>query len=277
MNDQLDSIQINSPLFAKSRTPEVPATGAGGVSNRVGYLPKPPSGAKPPKKDDEEDDGYFRRNRVPLIVGAVVLGGLIWGFLQMPKGDSGPAKKKPETVVKITSLPPPPPPPPPKVIPPPPPKMEKKIEQPPMEKTPENKPKPSDEPPKGLGTSIKGSGPGMGLGSGRGLGGVIGGTGNGDGSARLASLYAGKAGTRIEQELRTHRKTRTASLRVEVRIWPDSTGKITKVALAGTTGDASLDEAIKSEILMGLQIQEPPPQGMKMPIVLRLNARRPSK
>ncbi len=272
MNEQLESIPFQSAVLTKSRPSDLAGDGQRATNNRVGYLPKSPNSSKPPKRDDEEDDGYFRRNRVALAIGALVVGGLAWGYFHMPSGESAPVKKK-ETVVMI-QIPPPPPPPPKKDIPPP--KVEKKVETTPVEK-PVEKPKPADEPPKGLGTSVKGSGPGSGLGDGRGLQGVIGGTGNGDGRGGLAKAYGGKAGAKIAEALRNHRKTRTASLNVKVKIWPDSTGRITQAELVGTTGDSVMDDTIKKEILTGLQIQEPPPAGIHMPIVLALNARRPGQ
>jgi periplasmic protein TonB len=37
-----------------------------------------------------------------------------------------------------------------------------------------------------------------------------------------------------------------------------------------------MDEAIKTEVLTGLQLQQPPPPDMPMPMLLRLTARRPN-
>jgi len=45
--------------------------------------------------------------------------------------------------------------------------------------------------------------------------------------------------------------------------------------LGGSTGDAALDRTIIDEVLTGLQIPQPPPDDMKMPIVMRVTARRP--
>jgi hypothetical protein len=142
---------------------------------------------------------------------------------------------------------------------------------------PEQKPqeKPKDEPP-ALGTNIKGDGPsdGFGLGS-SGNGGFLGGGGKKGGSRW--GWYAGQVQAKIGDALRGNRKTRSASISgVQIRIWPDATGRITRAQLSGSTGDPSVDEAIKSEVLTGLQLQEPPPAGMPSPIVLRLSARRPN-
>lgn len=147
---------------------------------------------------------------------------------------------------------------------------------------PEAKPedKPKDEPPKPkdepgpIGTNVKGNGPadGFGLGGGNGLGGS--GRGGG-GTGSKWGWYAGQVQGKISEALRNNRKTRAIAIRVDVRIWPDQTGRVTRAQLASSTGDAAVDAAIRDEILTGLQLQEPPPAGLPTPIVLRLTARRP--
>jgi len=140
------------------------------------------------------------------------------------------------------------------------------------------KPEPVKAPePAPLGTNLKGDGPGMaGLGTGSGLGGgVFGGSGGSKGGSRFG-WYAGQVQSRIAEALRKHPKTKNSTLRVDVRIWPDATGRITRAQLASTTGDRALDDAVQNGVLNGLQLQEPPPVGMKLPIVLRMTARRPN-
>ena len=140
-----------------------------------------------------------------------------------------------------------------------------------------NEPKPVEKPapPAPIGTGIKGDGPGdaFGLGSSDGNGG-IGGAGNYSGGKW--GWYASEVQVRIAEALRQNTHTKNASLRVEVRIWPDSTGRVVRAQLVDSTGDEAVDNAIKNEILTGLQLQEAPPQGMPTPIVLRLTARRPN-
>jgi hypothetical protein len=41
-----------------------------------------------------------------------------------------------------------------------------------------------------------------------------------------------------------------------------------------STGDGKLDSALRDEVLQGLQLPEPPPADMPMPINLRLTARK---
>jgi TonB family protein len=65
-------------------------------------------------------------------------------------------------------------------------------------------------------------------------------------------------------------------MRVEAQVWLDASGKITRATLDRSTGDATLDETLKNEVLPGIQLAEPPPKGMRMPIPLRLTARRPN-
>ena len=148
------------------------------------------------------------------------------------------------------------------------------------ETAPEDKPVAKPEPvkapddPAPLGTNIKGDGPGSGLANGPGGSGNTLGTGPGGKGGSRFGWYAGQVQAKIAEALRNNPKTKSATMRIEVRIWPDSTGRITRAQLAGSTGDAGLDSAIQNNILTGLQLQEPPPSGMHFPIVLRLTATR---
>jgi protein TonB len=241
------------------------------------HTPRPAGTPRPPRPDeDEPEDGFFKRFRIPLIIGAVVLGGLAYAFSGKSPEKKAPVKAAPPQTVMIKPIPPPPPPPPPKVQPPPPKQEEKKIDQVPEEKPeakPEPaKPKPVDEPAP-LGTGLVGKGPGMsGLGrSGNGGGG----NGTGGGSGDLFNWYAGQAARPVTDALRNHPRTKTASMSVVASIWVDGTGRIERARLLGSTGDAATDTAIQNEVLPGVRLSEAPPAGMKMPIKLRLNARRP--
>lgn len=151
------------------------------------------------------------------------------------------------------------------------------MEEAPAEK-PESKPKapepkPKADEPEALGTGLVGKEPGMsGLGrSGNGGGGN--GSGRG-GSGDLFAWYAGQAVSPITQALRSNSKTRSATMSVVAHIWVDNSGKITRGQLQGSSGDPAVDEVIRNEILPGVRLSEGPPVGMKMPIKLRLNARR---
>lgn len=149
----------------------------------------------------------------------------------------------------------------------------------------EDEPKPEEAPPDeppatpDLSTGIVGNGPadGFGLGGpGGGRGGNgLGGTGRRGGGSKYG-WYAAQVQTRIAEALRNNRQTSRADVRLEVRIWPDDTGRITRARLARSTGDSSLDQVIENEVLTGLRLSEPPPADMPRPITLRITARRPN-
>lgn len=227
-------------------------------------------------EEEEIEDSFFKRYRVAIIAGTVVLAGLV-GYFVFGKRDDAP--KRTSTVSMVSIMPPPPPPPTPPPTPPPPtppppeeqPKEEEfQAEEKPVDEKPEP-PKPEEPPP--LGTNIKGNGnpDGFGL-SGNGNGGGLG--GGGKGGTRFG-WYAGQVQGKIAEALRNNRKTKSASMNIKIRVWPDSSGRITRVTLEGSTGDPKVDAAIKNEILNGLQLQ-PPPQDMPLPIVMRVNAKRPN-
>jgi hypothetical protein len=90
-------------------------------------------------------------------------------------------------------------------------------------------------------------------------------------------LYAARVQSRIEEALLQNNKTGAALISgVVIRIWVDNTARITRAQLVGTLGDPSLDSAITNEVLTGLQLKEPPPADMPMPIVVRVTTHRPS-
>ena len=88
--------------------------------------------------------------------------------------------------------------------------------------------------------------------------------------------YAAQMQNKIADALRQNASIRKSRMTAEVRIWADSNGRITRVTLVKSTGDATLDNALKSEALTGLQLTEAPPKDMPMPITLSLSARRPN-
>ncbi len=217
--------------------------------------------------DDQPEpppQNFFKRFRIAIVVTAV----LIAGIVVVAKLASSGASSKHDTLTLVSIAPPPPQ---PVMTPPPPPPQqeEQKIEEPMIKEDQPKEAPPKDEPP--LGTGIKGDGTGdnYGLGDKAGNGRI----GGGDGSKW--GWYASKVQSRIQQALQQNRKTRTASMSVNIRVWSDPTGRISRAQLAGSTGDLSLDSALRDEVLAGLQLPEPPPAGMPAPITLHVTARRP--
>lgn len=211
-----------------------------------------------------------------LVGGLLAVGGaltvVIVAVLSQPSGNS----RKGQELQMVKILTPPPPPPPQPKLPEPPPEQ-KMIEQDPVandEPKPDNTPK--EAAPAGLATGIKGDGTADGFGLG---GGGTGGGGRIGGTNRPASRwgwYAARVQTAVGEALRQDPKARLAAYRIEIRLWADGGGRVTRAGLRGTTGDPSLDEEIKSRVLTGMVLPEPPPQGMPMPIVLRISAVRPT-
>ncbi len=233
--------------------------------------------------------GFWRRHRLQIAIAGVALAmaaGLAWLMLA---GDNSPPPRQVRELQIINVTPPPPPPPPPPQQQPPP--QQKMIEQPKMV-TPEVKPpdKPDDKPldkpkaadkddappPGPLALDAKADGPGdvFGLGGKPGGRGLLGG-GDGGGGSRWG-WYATQVQNAIEDAIHANPKTRVAVMQIEVRLWADQGGHITRVQLAGTTGDPEIDAALRNDVLPALTLSQPPPQDMPMPIVARITARRPN-
>ncbi len=225
--------------------------------------------------DEEDEPNFFQRHRaLSAVLGVVVLGGIVMGAMKLGRHEEGPRRSQNVTMVNL----PPPPPPPPKIEPPPPqetPPEQKMIEQAPIDEPEE---KPQDEPPPApdLSTGLKGDGPpdGFGLSGSGGAGSRFGGNGGRRGSKW--GWYAGQVQSRIQEAVRNNRSTRKADMQIMARIWVDPTGRVNRVEVDGKSGDPAADAALRNEVLRGLQLQEPPPKGMPMPINLRIKARRPN-
>jgi len=192
---------------------------------------------------------------------------------------AGPSKKKPPSVVSVMPVLPPPPPPPPQPTPPPPDPVEPPPDAPEFveEQAPESPPDPAPAPdePAPMGSNIQGDGAPDPFGLvGRGGGGMIGGRGKGGGGSQFG-WYAGRVQSAVTSALRNHRSTRSAQLTVKARIWVDAGGRVTRASIEGSSGNPVVDKAIEQDILSGLQLPEPPPDGMPMPIVMRISAARP--
>jgi periplasmic protein TonB len=215
-----------------------------------------------------------------LTVIALLFAGAAYLFLG---GDNMPPPRQVReiTIVNITP-PPPPPPPPPQQMP-----EQKMIEQPKMaepeikQDKPIEKPKDepakdakNDEPPGPLALDAKAVGPGDLFN----LAGKPGGSpyGGGGGGGSRWGWYASIVQSQIETALRANSRTSKAVLQLQVRLWADGTGRINRVQLVSSTGDAELDQIIRDDVLGSLTLREPPPKDMPMPMVTRVTARRPS-
>jgi outer membrane biosynthesis protein TonB len=212
---------------------------------------------------------------IGILLGIVALGGVA-SFLM---SDAAPRRKAPPKEQNVTILLPPPP----IVTPPPPPPP--KVEPPPQEenKMVEQEPVPNDEPPPEAapeappaddfgGGNPNGNGPPTGTAGGNGK---PGGTGRIGGGSKYG-WYAAKVQSTITDALRSNASTRSAVLSLQVRLWADADGRITRATLVGSSGNPATDAAIKNQVLTGLQLPQAPPAGLPMPITLRITARKPA-
>jgi len=144
-----------------------------------------------------------------------------------------------------------------------------------VEQTPPkpNEPKPSNvtHAPGPAGPKATGPASDDGLGGGSGGDGSIG----GDGGGSRFGWYAGKIQDAVHQALSQNNQTSHASIHhLRVRIWIDSSGKVTRATISGSSGDPAVDNALKNEALVGVRLAEPPPSDMPMPVVMNIDEQR---
>jgi len=220
--------------------------------------------------DLEEEKSAFQKYRLPVIAGIILATGISFVAKSLSGRQAAPPPK--QEMMVVTTLPQPTPPPPIATPPPPPPMEEKKQDMVVEEKVEDAPPDPTPQ----VETALKGSGnTGMVLKSGNSSG-IFAQRSAANAEAARRSAYAGKVKSRIQQALESNPRTRKAGMTIEVRVWPDVTGRITRAKLNNTTGDSALDAIIRDEILTGIQMSEPPPEGMPTPIIMRITARRPN-
>jgi outer membrane biosynthesis protein TonB len=219
------------------------------------------------------------RNSLLRYGAALVVIAMLFGaaFLFVGHDDMPPPRQVRELAI-VNILPPPPPPPPPP--------EQKMIEQPKMaepefkEEKPLDKPKDEPikdaknaEPPGPLSLDAKPVGPGDLFN----LGGKPGGNpyGGGGGGSRWG-WYSSIVSTQMQAALLANPRTRNLVAQMQVRVWADSSGRVSRIQLTPSTGDAELDTFIRNDVLGSLTLREPPPKDMPMPVVTRVTARRPS-
>ncbi|MDP2031641.1 MAG: energy transducer TonB [Thiobacillus sp.] len=180
---------------------------------------------------------------------------------------------KPMKLQQITLMrPPPPPPKPPEEKPPEPEvKEEVKLDQP----TPE--PQPADAPPPGadLGVDAEGSsdGDGFGLVGKKGAGDLIGSGGGTNPWGRYDALLNEAVSGAFQQALARDKTLKGKNYKVMVKVWIDSSGKVTRSALVDSTGDARADEVLKEALNNMRALRDVPPAEMPQPVKIRVTSR----
>lgn len=242
---------------------------------------RPPQAAGP-RAGQSSTEGQTERSAVmrygaALAIIAVLAGGALYFFAGH---DDMPPPRQVRELTVVNIVPPPPPP------PAPPPPEQKMIEQPKMaepefkEDRPVDQPRDepvkdakTDEPPGPLSLDAKATGPGDLFNLGSKVGGSPYGRGGGGGSRW--GWYGSIVTAQATAALQANPRTRGMTTQIQVRLWADATGRITRVQLSPSTGDAALDAVIRDEVLGRLTLREPPPRDMPMPLVTRVTAHRP--
>ncbi len=177
--------------------------------------------------------------------------------------------KKQVQQITVLQPPPPPPPPPPEQKPPEPEIKEEKIEQP---EEPEPEPEQAEEPPPGdnLGVDAEGGAgsDSFGLVGKKGGHGLIGGGGN-------AIVYYGQ---QIQRQLadalqrNLSDKARSQKFSAIASVWIAADGRVTRAELSGSSGQADVDDALKSA-LAGMRLTlKAPPENMPQPLKIRIRS-----
>jgi len=255
-----------------------PVVAPAAKSNEVSPPAAPARSPKSPRppQDEEEEPGFLKRHAVKLGIATVVIAGAVYAFSGPSKPHTVSAPRKAAVPINVEIAPPP-------VTPPPPPKVEPPKEQPKEEMEEETAPvedAPPEEAPADDAPAVTSNGPAgtdnFGLTKGK-VGGGNGKSGSGLSSRTKYGYYAGQVQSTISSAIKRNSKTKSSTMTITARIWADETGRVTRATLNGSSGDPAVDAALRDEVLTGLQLQSPPPEGMKMPINLKLTARAPQR
>jgi periplasmic protein TonB len=205
---------------------------------------------------------------LPALIGVFVTataGGAAVYFISQFMESPPPQPKKVIQQVRLIR----PPPPPPKVEEPPPPEVEEeKVDVPEPEPAPES---PSDQPPPGdlLGLDADGvaGADGFGLAARRGGRDLL-----ATGGDRFA-WYAGMLKEDLISFLAEHRDIRSRAYSVNVRLWLDGKGAVTRVSLTSSTGDKNLDRELEALLGSMERVAEAPPADLPQPVQVRIVSR----
>ncbi|NIF73590.1 TonB family protein [Burkholderia sp. Ap-962] len=217
-----------------------------------------------------------RRFVKPVVIALVAAGlvALIWHFASDTAGVKRAAAPQVTTVIP---LPPPPPPPPPKQ----PEKVKEEVKTPVDKPTiapkPAEAPKPSDNQPKQMtmNAPAQAGTDSFGIGAGDGSGMVGGGGGGRFGNASYAQymVYALQRVIEADKGVQEAGGTRFAG---SLNLWMDPSGRITKVAIAQSTGDARIDAAVVAAVESLGKVDEAPPPATSYPVTVKLQGRKPA-
>nr|WP_069224789.1 energy transducer TonB [Burkholderia vietnamiensis] len=211
---------------------------------------------------------------VAIALALAALAALIWHFA----GDTAGVKRASAPQVTTVIPLPPPPPPPPKQPPPEKVKDEVKtpVERPTIAPKPSEAPKPSDDQPKQMtmNAPAQAGTDSFNIGAGDGSG-MVGSGGGKFGNASYAQYMVYVLQRAIEQD-KGVQEAGGARFAGSLNLWMDASGRITKVTIAQSTGDAKIDAAVLAAVESLGRVDEAPPPATAYPVLVRLQGRKPA-
>ncbi|KWF72260.1 MULTISPECIES: energy transducer TonB family protein [Burkholderia cepacia complex] len=222
---------------------------------------------------DKGPGRYVKPVVIALVAAAIAA--LIWHFA----GDTAGVKRASAPQV-TTVIPLPPPPPPPKQKPPPEKVKEEvktPVDKPTVAPKPSEAPKPSDNQPKQMtmNAPAQAGTDSFNIGAGDGSGMVGSGGGGRFGNASYAQYMVYVLQRAIEQD-KGVQEAGGARFAGSLNLWMDPSGRITKVTIAQSTGDAKIDAAVVAAVESLGRVDEAPPPATAYPVLVRLQGRKPA-
>lgn len=215
-----------------------------------------------------------------VVLGAAALAvllGLVWYLL----ADTASQKRQVADAPMLMLPPPPPPPPEPEKLPEPEPEpLKPQVVEPEITPVEPLEPPKDDAPPsptQDLGDPVTINGDAQagtdafGIGAGRGGGSTGGAGGGGLGSAS----YFRYVGTLLSRELARHPRTRHLAFDdIQIDLWLDAAGRVTRVQRVKGTGAETADEAVLAMVRELGRIDEAPPASQRMPLRISMKGQR---
>lgn len=223
---------------------------------------------------DKGPGRYVKPVVIALVVAAIAA--LIWHFASDTAGVKRASAPQVTTVIPL-----PPPPPPPKQKPPPEKVKEEvktPVDKPTVAPKPSEAPKPSDNQPKQMtmNAPAQAGTDSFNIGAGDGSGMVGSGGGGGRfGNASYAQYMVYVLQRAIEQD-KGVQDAGGARFAGSLNLWMDPSGRITKVTIAQSTGDAKIDAAVVAAVESLGRVDEAPPPATAYPVLVRLQGRKPA-
>ena len=182
---------------------------------------------------------------------------------------TGPMQKMKVQQITLVRPPPPPPPPPEQKPPEPEIKDEVKVDQP--DPTPEPQPAEAAPAPLNVGDGAEG---GLDVGGTRGAP-TLPGSGGGQGNpwAWYDAILNDAVNSAFQNALSREKALKDKNYRVIVKVWLDSTGRVTRAALVDSTGDSRADDVLKNALREMRALREGPPADMPQPVKIRVISR----